>query len=153
MRVFMVRWFSIQVFILPPTPSEGGGDWTQRVLWNIVFWFTFGLLKFLKVGMSRFLLRSCVMPTKEVSHYIFTVMLFSLQVFYPHPDPLHPPSDETRRRGSHTAEGYMEHCLLGYFWFTKVFKSRYEQFLASEVCHADEGGIALYVHGQFFVLC
>ena len=63
--------FYLKVAILPPTPSEGEGDLMQRVLWNIVFWFTFGLLKFLKVGMSSFLLRSCVMPTKEVSHYIF----------------------------------------------------------------------------------
>jgi hypothetical protein len=126
MRVFMVRWFSIQVFILPPTPSEGGGDETQRVLWNIVYWFTFGLLKFLKVGISSFSLRRFVMPTKEVSHYIFTVMLFSLQVFYPHPDPLHPPSDETRRRGSHTAEDSVKQCFLVYFWVTKVFNGRYK---------------------------
>jgi hypothetical protein len=32
-------------FILPPTPSEGGGDWTQRILLNIVYWFTFGLVR------------------------------------------------------------------------------------------------------------
>jgi hypothetical protein len=70
--------FYLKVAILTPTLSirlrtrqEGGGDLMQRVLWNIVFWFTFGLLKFLKVGMSSFLLRRFVMPTKEVSHYIF----------------------------------------------------------------------------------
>jgi hypothetical protein len=65
--------FYLKVAILPPTPSEGEGDLMQRVLWNIVFWVTFGLLKFLKVGMSSFLLRRFVMPTKEVSHYMYTV--------------------------------------------------------------------------------
>jgi hypothetical protein len=56
------------------------------------------------------------MLMQEELHYKFAVMLFSLQVFYPHPDPL-------QRRGSQTAEDSVEHCLLVYFWVTKVFKS------------------------------
>jgi hypothetical protein len=63
--------FYLKVAILPPTLSKGEGAIPHRVLWNIVYWFTFGLLKFLKVGISSFLLRRFVMLTKEVSHYIF----------------------------------------------------------------------------------
>jgi hypothetical protein len=46
----------------------------------------------------------------------FMVIWLSLLVFLPHPDPL-------QRRGSQTAEDSVEHCLLVYFWVTKVFKS------------------------------
>jgi hypothetical protein len=41
-----------------------------------------GLLKFLIVGVSSFLLRSCVMPTEEVSHYIFTVIWFLFLILF-----------------------------------------------------------------------
>jgi hypothetical protein len=65
----------------------------------------------------------------------FMVVRFSIQVFLPPPSrslgTLHPPSDETRRRGRLDAEGFVEHYLLVYFWVSMaVVKFIISYFLA-----------------------